>query len=1040
VANPNETIDKKQEVAAIYTKVKERSNLINYIDDSTESTPKKTGNSTRFNPCPLCEHNDCFNVFGENEDTFKCQSCGEGGDVFTFAELYHQLGKGEALRNVAKHFNVELPAPKAQQDAAAKNKTSLLHEVLDAATAYYRGVLANRPDSMAYLTSPKPDGRGHIQSTIDTMEIGFTDGKMAEALQKQGISLDKIKQSGLYVEKKIKGEPTGEWRDYFVPGLIVFPHRNETGDIGHFTIKDPRKKIDYQLKTENRIGGLLWGNQRGINNSIINIVEGENDYASFLDVSIRNVMATLGNLSTKQIQWLLTHSNGKHFVLWFDFDTKYGTNGKPPAGVQYTRKLYNHLLRQPDCTVSVASAFMEPGEDPDDFLQKDKATANKRVQSIIKKAQHPLLWELKVIPAEIKEDANATLNWLEDIDYFELLGQVPDMQRDTIIFELQKFGFSRDAILENIKTGFDLREQIKQIEGAFHVGDGNSKPPEAFMRVVSRAIWDYFKSHGKFFVSDDTLHLFYHHKIYTIGSNTAWESLLHKEADLNSTQQLSKYVHAELKALCYNRGDRLNAFSWVHMTDDGTGPNVFLNLKDPANRILKLSAGEAEMMENGTNPHAVLLAESEQMQEFSYDPEVNVDAGMRDLKALIFDTMTCDLAQRYLILSWLLSPYLMPLTPSKALMKMEGGSGSGKTTCAKFGSILLYGKSMVGRSSTAGDYSMGSTEPLIIKDNLETDDINKQQLNFLLLAATGATNIKRKGGTESGVTTEKLNCLVCITAIEPFAKPELINRTYLVNFSKRYQRTDFIESEIEMKLMGKRNEILSAWIQLLANKVIPELEQHKNYIKYIREHHKHFSKDRTSEFMAILALISRVLLKYIPLPDELKADAGDRAPEYVLLDAWVKYQNEHAKESEQGTNAVLQLLDGLKRTFLIDFSRSAEQRDNKVWCPMMGIYIDRDNGEDEFGLSTRPRIYSFEASTADLLAMMQRYAREYGLKIIFKNARQLGVRINNELSTLEEAGWSIIYTKKVNGTRYFRYAWADTPEPAPKAQETRAAI
>lgn len=1036
MANSNEYLDKKQETTSIFTRVKQGANLIKYIEDTANITSKRSGNSVRFNPCPFCEHNDCFSVMGDNEDGYKCFSCSASGDVFTFAEEFKKLKKGEALRDVAQFFGADLPEQSREQktpDAEIKQKP--LHKVLNAAADHYSKVLAGRPESMAYLTTPKPDGRGHTQKTIDTMEIGFTDGKMADALVKQGFSLDVIKQSGLYVEKKKEGKPTGEWRDYFLPGLIIFPHRNEVGDLGHFTIKDPRKKLAYQLKADNRIGGLVWGNQRGINNSTIIIVEGENDYASFLDVNIPNVMPTLGQLSEKQIQWLLTQSNGKHFVLWFDFDLKPGANGQPPAGIKYTRKLYKHLMRQPDCTVSVASAFMEPGEDPDDFLQKDKETANKRVQSIIKKAHHPLLWELKVLPADIKDDLNATLNWLEEIDYFSLLGQVPSLQSDAIVFELQKLGFARDNILENIKTGFDLREQIKEIENQFKVGEGNSKPSEGFMRMVSAAIWDYFKSHGKFFVSGDTLHLFYHHKIYNIGTNTAWESLLHKEADLNSTQALSKYVHAELKALCYNRGDRLNAFSWVHMLNDGDGPTIFLNLKDPGNRILKLSAGEAELMENGTNPHAVLLAESEQMQEFKYDPEVNVPAAMRELKELFFDSLACDYAQRYLIVSWLLSTYLMPLTPSKALMKLEGGSGSGKTTGAKFGSLLLYGKNMVGRSSTAGDYSMGSTEPLIIKDNLETDDINKQSLNFLLLAATGATNIKRKGGTESGVTTEKLNCLVCITSIEPFAKPELINRTYLVQFLKKHQRLDYVESEVEMKLLGKRNDILSAWIQVLANEILPSIENHKVYLKYLREQHKNFSKERTSEFMALLALISKSLLKYIPLPNELAIESGGREPEYVLLDAWVKYQNEHAKESEQGTNAVLQLLEGLRRSYLIDFTRNAKEEDKEVWCTIMQSKVERNTEKDEFDEVSTPTTYSFETNTNDLLAMMQRYAREYGIKIPFKTSRQLGVRITNEMHTLVEAGWSRVPTRKVRGTRFYELTWADEPpEPAPKAQ------
>ena len=423
------------------------------------------------------------------------------------------------------------------------------------------------------------------------------------------------------------------------------------------------------------------------------------------------------------------------------------------------------------------------------------------------------------------------------------------------------------------------------------------------------------------------------------------------------------------------------------------------------------------------------------MKPFTFDPEAHIAGGMRDLKSLFFDSLTCEPAQRYLILAWTLSAYLMPLSQTRALMKMEGGSGSGKTTAARFCSLLMYGADMVGRSSTAGDYSMGSTEPLIIKDNLETDDINKGALNFLLLAATGATNIKRAHGTESGVTTEKLNCLVAITAIEPFAKPELINRTYIIEFSKRYQRSDFVETDNNLKLLGRRNEILSAWIQVLAERVLPDVERREVYIKYIREHHNRFSKDRTTEYLALLVLITKALLHYIPLPEDLKIDAGNRAPEFVLLDKWISYQDEHARESERGTNSVLQLIEGLRRVFLIDFSRHAKEcidlsrhakEAEKVWCQLMGIDVMREPIKDEFGNASGHYKYSFEASTHDLLSMMQRYGREYGIKVPFQNPKQLGVRINNERDTLSEAGWSIIHNRKAHGTRIADFTWSDS--------------
>lgn len=1010
-----------QDIAKQFADVKARVSLPAYIETNTESKPKKAGKGLFFNPCPFCGHRDCFSVFGDQEDTYKCHSCDEKGDVFTFAQRLKHLKPMESLKDVAKQFGIALPDNRAE--GASASEPNPLQEVLEAAVAHYARVLKNRADGIAYLMSDKPEGRGHTARTLEAMEIGFTDGKLAETLARNGIALDLIKASGLYVEKKDQdGNPTGEWKDFFCAGLVVFPHRTETGEIGHFTIKDPRKKIDYQLRTENRLGDLKWGNQRAIRHETLIICEGENDLASFLDAGVGNVLASLGQLSEEQIRWLLTRSNGKRFVLWFDYDTKYGSNGKPPAGIAYTRKLYNHLIRQPDCQVTIASGLMEPGDDPDDWIQRDKDTAQKRIQSVIKRAHHPLLWELRVMPPEIRADANATLHWLEDLDYFELLALVPDLQRDAIILELQKLGFSRDAVMENIKSGYGLMEQLEELREAWNPG---SNPSDAYMRAFAGRVWSYFKDHGKFFVSNELLHLFYQHRIYQVGGNTPWQALLHKEAGLNDTTKLAKFVQAELKALCYNRGDRLEAFSWIHSLDDGAGPTLFLNLKDPANRILKLSAGEIEMLENGTNPHAVLLAESAQMKPFTYDSEVNVAAAMRDLKHMLFDGLACDPAQRYLVLAWTLSAFLLPLSQTRPLMKMEGGSGSGKTTAARFCSLLLYGADMVGRSSTAGDYSMGATEPLIIKDNLETDDINKQSLNFLLLAATGATNIKRSHGTESGVTTERLNCLVAITAIEPFAKPELINRTYLVEFTKRYQRPDFLENRSIQKLTGRRAEILSAWLQILSEDILPNLGRLDHYVEYIREHHQNFSKDRTTEFMALLVLIARSILKYIPLPEDLRVAAGDRSPEFVLLDEWVRRQNESSNETELGTNAVLHLLEGLRRVFLIDFSHRAQEIDDKVWCAMMGLEVFREPLDDGDGVPTGQHQYHFEATMGGLLDMMRRYAKEFGMKVPFENARQLAARRRNEDKTLEGAGWIFRPSRKVHGEQYWEIAWKD---------------
>lgn len=1028
----------QEDVSRTFSEVKARASLIDYIEHCTNTQHKKTGASIFFNPCPFCGHNDCFSIYGDDKDTFKCHSCGRSGDVFNFAEEHGGLGKGEALRTVAAFSGIQLPERSREGKPKRENR---LQAVLEAAVTYYRAALAQRADALEWLTAPKPAGRGHSAKTLEQMEVGFSDGKLAESLQRDGFSLEEIKAAGLYVEKK---KTPGEWRDFFLPGLVIFPHRLASGEVAHFTLKDPTKKLDYQFKAENRLDGFAWGNQKAIRNETLILCEGENDLASFVDAGYRNVLASLGSVSDEQIRWIDPHASGKTFVLWFDYDTKWGDNNQPPAGWRYTRKLYQRLLRNSSCKVMVASGLMEPGEDPDDWIQRDLESAPKRIQAAIRKAHNPLLWELRVMPANIKADADACLRYLQEIEFFEYMGLLAELQRDAVIVEMQKLGFSRDAIMGEIKESYGLLEQLQAILDSFN-GSGKS---DSYKRLCSAAVWDYFRQRGRFFVSGDKLCLFYRHKIYQLGDNTPFKALLHREAGINFKQELAGFLMEELKALTYTRGDRLTEFGWISLLSDESGPVLYLNLKDPANRIMKVSAEGVDIAENGTNPHNVLLAESGQMKPFRFDADANIAQAMGHLRTSLLDNMTCEPAQRYLVLAWALSAFLMPVTSSRALMKMEGGSGSGKTTAAKLISLLLYGENMVGRSSTASDYSMAATEPLIIKDNLETDDLNRHALNFLLLAATGATNIKREQGTQSGVVTEKINCLVAITAIEPFTKPELINRAFIVNFSKKWQRADYVDSDTERLLLARREDIVSALLLLMAEKVVPGLADRGKVIAYIREHHKDFSKERVTEFMALLVLITRALLRYMPLSNELALAAGDRAPEYVLLDEWIKYQNEHSRQVEQGTNAVLQLMEGLRRVFLIDFSRkeveaiSAEghygENQCSVWCELMGSRVYREAMVDEAEPLKRRQTFYFECSTADLLTILNRYGREIGIKVPFSNAKQLGVRISNEMDTLKRAGWAAEQVKVVHGNRISRWRWTDGEAHDSSALSTRA--
>lgn len=107
----------------VFQDVKGACSLIDYIEANSNGKMVKSGASVFINPAPCCNHNDCFSIFGKgpDKDGFKCHSCGEKGDVFTFAEKIEGLPRHEALKKVAAFSGVALPdrdrpAPEPQRE------------------------------------------------------------------------------------------------------------------------------------------------------------------------------------------------------------------------------------------------------------------------------------------------------------------------------------------------------------------------------------------------------------------------------------------------------------------------------------------------------------------------------------------------------------------------------------------------------------------------------------------------------------------------------------------------------------------------------------------------------------------------------------------------------------------------------------------------------------------------------------------------------------------------------------------------------------
>lgn len=71
-------------------------NLAQYVSETTTSQPVKRGSALYFNPCPICGHNDCFQVTG---NVYHCWSSadGSGGSIVDYLMHKEGIDVGAAL-------------------------------------------------------------------------------------------------------------------------------------------------------------------------------------------------------------------------------------------------------------------------------------------------------------------------------------------------------------------------------------------------------------------------------------------------------------------------------------------------------------------------------------------------------------------------------------------------------------------------------------------------------------------------------------------------------------------------------------------------------------------------------------------------------------------------------------------------------------------------------------------------------------------------------------------------------------------------------
>ena len=321
--------------------------------------------------CPF--HNEKTPSFSvsPSKGVCKCFSCGKGGNAVHFIMEHEQLSYYEALKWLAKKYNIEIKERElTKEEKQSQSLRESLFLVNQFAAEYFQDVLYNNTDGqsigMTYFRQ-----RGFRDDIIKKFQLGYcTEAKdaLARTAIQKGYKQELLLKTGLCYMK----DDGKTIRDRFW-GRVIFPVHNITGKVVAFGgrvlsaatknvqmkyVNSPESEIYHKSK---ELYGIYFAKQSIIRQDRCFLVEGYTDVISMHQSGIENVVASSGTaLTSDQIR--LIHRFTNNITVLYDGDG---------AGIKASIRGIDMLLEE---GMNIKVCLLPDGEDPDSFARKHNAT------------------------------------------------------------------------------------------------------------------------------------------------------------------------------------------------------------------------------------------------------------------------------------------------------------------------------------------------------------------------------------------------------------------------------------------------------------------------------------------------------------------------------------------------------------------------------------------------------------------------------------------------------------------------------------------
>lgn len=419
-------------------------------------TLKKRG-ANHIACCPF--HNEKTPSFSvsASKGIYKCFGCGKSGTAVGFVMEHENMTYNEALRYLAKKYNIEVvEKEETAEDIARRQRSESLFLVSEYAGKFFQESLRT-PEGQAiayqYFRS-----RGLEDATIEKYGLGWSPVNrkaLSDAARAAGYKEEFLVETGVCIKYD-----DGRLVDRFYD-RVMFPIHSVSGRIiafGGRTLKTDKSVAKYVNSPETEIYvksrslyGIYFAKNEISRQDRCILVEGYLDVLSMHQLGIRNVVASSGtSLTVEQIRLIRKFTN--NITIIYDGDG---------AGIKAALRGIGLVLKE---GLNVKIVLLPDGMDPDDFARRHTL---EQVQDYIARNEQDFIgFKTDLLLGEAGGDPLKKANLINDVA--DTIALIPDAVIRAVYVKTcaDKFGIDEQILIDRVNKSRDemLIAERKQAE------------------------------------------------------------------------------------------------------------------------------------------------------------------------------------------------------------------------------------------------------------------------------------------------------------------------------------------------------------------------------------------------------------------------------------------------------------------------------------------------------------------------------------------------------------------------------------------------